>query len=212
MDLKANPIQQHMRQYATFYLFTTILFLMGIIFGAVLVNSMGFIQKQDLSFYLEQFFQDVLKEPVFSTHTLFQMSALYNLKTLLLIFILGLSIIGMPVIWFILFVKGLVVGFTVGFLVNQMGWHGFLLASGSVALQNVLLIPVFILAASLAMIFSYTLMQNLFAKRLKQPLLPPFMRYVTLFALIGGIVVIAAGIEAYLSSQAMKSIVSLIIN
>ncbi|WP_240473224.1 hypothetical protein [Oceanobacillus caeni] len=41
---------QHMREYATIYLFMVILFLTGIIFGAIIVNSMNFVQKQDLFF------------------------------------------------------------------------------------------------------------------------------------------------------------------
>ncbi len=36
--------------------FMIILFLTGITFGAFIVNSMHFVQKQDLFFYLERFF------------------------------------------------------------------------------------------------------------------------------------------------------------
>ncbi len=33
--------------------------------------------------------------------------------------------IGLPIIFVLLFMKGVIVGFTVGFLVNQMGAQGF---------------------------------------------------------------------------------------
>ena len=45
--------------------------------------------------------------------------------------------------------KGMVIGFTVGFLVNQMGWNGFLLSFVSVLPQNFIIIPVFIMTATI---------------------------------------------------------------
>ena len=48
--------------------------------------------------------------------------------------------------------KGMVVGFTVGFLVNQMGWNGFLLSFVSVLPQNFIIIPVFIVTATLSVV------------------------------------------------------------
>ncbi len=47
---KRTLLIDHVREHATIYIFMTILFLTGIIFGAVIVNSMNFIQKQDLFF------------------------------------------------------------------------------------------------------------------------------------------------------------------
>lgn len=37
----------HVKTHATIYLFMIILFLTGIVFGAIIVNSMNFVQKQD---------------------------------------------------------------------------------------------------------------------------------------------------------------------
>ena len=57
------------------------------------------------------------------------------------------------VILILLFIKGMVVGFTVGFLVSQMGWQGFMLAFVSILPQNLIIIPVFIIMAALSVIF-----------------------------------------------------------
>src|SRR5699024_12627559 len=58
-------------------------------------------------------------------------SFLFHVKYLILLFILGLTIIGLPAIWILIFSKGLVIGFSVGFIVNQLGWKGLLLAATS---------------------------------------------------------------------------------
>lgn len=103
-----------------------ILFLTGITFGAFIVNSMHFVQKQDLFFLFRKiFFGEFVTENSINRLEILKGSFLYHVKYLLLIFILGLSVIGLPIVWILLFLKGLVVGFTVGFLVNQLGIKGF---------------------------------------------------------------------------------------
>lgn len=212
MYVKGSLASQHIRENASIYTFVSLLFLIGIIFGAIIVNSMNFIQKQDLFFYLDQFFTKMLGEPITSSESLWRSSFLYHVKYLLFIFLLGLSIIGMPIIWILLFMKGLVVGFSVGFLVNQMGWYGLLMAAASIAPQNIIIIPVYLIGGSLAMVFSFTLIQKLVAKKIQQPILPPFMRYSAIFILLFALVSIAALVESYVSPEALKSVVKMVYN
>ena len=75
--------------------------------------------------------------------------------------ILGISIIGLPVIFIMVFLKGIVVGFTVGFLVNQMGINGFFLSFVSVLPQNILLIPAYLIMGTCAIAFSMRLIRQL---------------------------------------------------
>ncbi|WP_279401536.1 stage II sporulation protein M [Piscibacillus salipiscarius] len=55
----------------------------------------------------------------------------------------------------LLFLKGIVIGFTVGFLVNQLSWKGFLLSITSVAPQNLLIVPAYLLIVASSMIFVF---------------------------------------------------------
>ena len=49
----------YFREHSSIFLFIVVLFLMGVIFGAIVVNSMSFTQKEDLFYYLSQFFGQV---------------------------------------------------------------------------------------------------------------------------------------------------------
>lgn len=169
MDTNKGLVMNHLKKHVTIYIFMAILFLTGVIFGAIIVNSMNFIQKQDLFFYLERFFGQVENKQKIEHVDILKSSFFYHAKYLLLLFILGLSVIGLPIIWILLFLKGLVVGFSVGFIVNQLGFKGLLLASFSIAPQNILIIPVYIIAGSLSMIFSLTLLEKLFSNKISQP-------------------------------------------
>ncbi|MFA1821614.1 stage II sporulation protein M [Virgibacillus oceani] len=197
-------IMNHIKEHSTIYIFMTILFLTGIIFGAILVNSMNFVQKQDLFFYLEQFFGQITDNQTMESHAILKDSFLFHIKYLVLIFVLGLSVIGLPFVWILLFIKGLVVGFSVGFLVNQLGFNGLLIAAVSIAPQNILIIPIYITAGSLSMVFSLKLLQKLFSQKVSQPVFQHFSKYIIIFLFLLVFSFVAALLESYLANEAME--------
>ncbi|MBY0096479.1 stage II sporulation protein M [Mesobacillus maritimus] len=202
-----NVAANHLREYSSIYLFVVVLFLMGVIFGAVIVNSLSFTQKEDLFYYLSQFFGQAAEGEGNAARDLFLQSFFHNSKFIGLIWILGISIIGLPIILIMLFIKGVTVGFTVGFLVNQMGWNGFLLSFVSILPQNLIIIPVFIIMAALSVMFSLRMIRNQFMKKISQPVLPLFFRYV--FSFLAALVIVAgaAGIEALISPALLKAVI-----
>ena len=109
---------------------------------------------------------------VAASKDVFAQSLFDNSKFIGMMGILGISIIGLPVILIVLFMKGIVIGFTVGFLVNQMGWNGFLLSFVSVLPQNFIIIPVFIMTATIAVSISLKMIRRQFMKKISEPILP----------------------------------------
>lgn len=206
-----QAIIYHLEENRSIYFFTIILFLIGIIFGAIVVNSLSLTQKNDLYMYLNQFFGQVSEGQLLQSSVVFSQSFAHYAKTVGLIWILGLSIIGLPVIFILLFLKGVVVGFTVGFLVNQMGMTGFLLSFAAVLPQNIILVPTFIVVSTAAISFSLKMIRNQFIKKNNEPIFPYFFRYSFLILCIGAVVAVASSIEAYVSPALMKLIVSSLI-
>jgi stage II sporulation protein M len=205
--LYQSDAASYFREHSSIFLFVVVLFLMGVIFGAIVVNSMSITQKEDLFYYLSQFFGEISNGKVASSNDLFLQSFFHNSKFIGLMWILGISIIGVPIILILLFLKGMVVGFTVGFLVSQMGWNGFMLAFASILPQNLIIIPIFIIMAAFSVIFSLRMIKKQFLKKYGQPIMPFFKRYI--FALIGAVIFIcaASGIEAFISPLLMKTII-----
>lgn len=205
-----NILANHFREHSSIYLFIAVLFLMGVIFGAIVVNSLTLSQKEDLFYYLSQFFSQISNGKVADSKDLFIQSFSHNSKFIGLMWLLGISIIGLPVILILLFIKGMVVGFTVGFLVNQMGWNGFLLSFVSVLPQNIIIIPIFIISATLSVSFSFKMIRQQFMKKMGEPMLPLFGRYMFLLFAAMIFLAAAAGIEAYISPGLMKSIINMV--
>ncbi|MCA1058250.1 stage II sporulation protein M [Rossellomorea aquimaris] len=207
----SNPLVQHVQTHSSIYLFIITLFLMGIIFGAIVVNSLSFAQKEDLYFYLSKFFSEMEDGSMTSAEELFRQSFLHNVKYLGLMWLLGISIIGLPLIFVLLFMKGVVVGFSVGFLVNQMGWSGFLLSFVSVLPQNIIIIPAFIFIGAISASFSLTLIRKIFMRQtssMQFQMIPFLSRYVIFMVMAIAIVTVAASIEAYLSPNLMEAVIS----
>ena len=202
-----SVVAVHFREHSSIYLFVVVLFLMGVIFGAIVVNSLTFSQKEDLAYYLSQFFGEVSNGKVATSKDVFAQSLFDNSKFIGMMGILGISIIGLPVILIVLFMKGLVIGFTVGFLVNQMGWNGFLLSFVSVLPQNFIIIPVFIITATVAVSISLKMIRRQFMKKISEPILPLLGRYALVFVVAGLFLVIAALFEAYISPSLMKTVI-----
>lgn len=188
------------------YLFMLILFITGIIFGAITVNSMTFVQKQDLFFHLDQYFLQVNTEDAINRGDILKRSFFFHIKYLSLFFVLGITIIGIPIIWILNFIKGVVIGFSVGFMVNQLGFKGLLLATISMAPQNMIIVPIYIVAGSLAMIFSLSLCYKLFGRSMTSPVGKPFIRYSSLFFILFSLAFASALVETFISNEAFKAL------
>ncbi|RYL93179.1 stage II sporulation protein M [Sporolactobacillus sp. THM19-2] len=198
----------HIRNYLSLYTFVIALFLMGIVFGSIIVNSLPFESRNDLFNYLEQFFGELAKGQIADSHVLFRESLLNDLQYSGLIWVLGLSVIGLPIIFILIFIKGMVLGFTVGFLVGQMGLQGFMAAAVSVFPQNLLMIPVDLFLSVVAVVCSLKMIRQLLMRTRREPLLPQFISYALILLICACFTVIASGYEAYISPTLIGLFVS----
>ena len=207
---RANRLLDHIEEHSSLYIFHSVLFLMGVVFGAVLVNSLSQTQKEDLFYFLQEFFLQLDRGEILQAQDVFIHSFQYNSKYLGLMWILGISMIGLPLIMLLLFIKGMVIGFSVGFLVQQMGWHGLFMALASVLPQNMIIIPLFIAGAVITVSFSMQMIKKLFVKSMFQPFAPAFIQYCLLFGISLVFLVIAAFIEGYFTPYLMRGYLQLI--
>ncbi|MCM3760344.1 stage II sporulation protein M [Alkalihalobacillus oceani] len=203
-----EAVTDHLTENRAIYLFTTVLFLIGIIFGAIIVNSLSLTQKHDLYMYVSQFFGQVSQGDLAEPAAIFSQSFVHYAKYFGLMWILGLSMIGLPVILVLLFLKGVVVGFTVGFLVNQMGMSGFFLSFVSIMPQNFILVPAFIIVGTASISFCLKMVRQQFVKKANIPVLPQFLRYSLLVFSVGGVVTLASAFEAYISPVLMRFVIN----
>jgi stage II sporulation protein M len=136
----------------------------------------------------------------------FQQSFAHHLKYIGLIWLVGLTVIGLPLILVFIFLKGVLVGFTVGFLVSELGWKGALFSLGSVVPQNLLIIPAILVTGVAAISFSTLLIRNYFIQKRGGPIWQPLASYTWVTLLMAGMLFVASLFEAYVSPGIMRVI------
>lgn len=186
------------------YLFVTILFVMGIVFGALMVNALTLEQKQDLTRYLGSFFQTVtLGGDGVSEPTFMQLFGLH-FKWIAIIWLLGVSVVGLPIVLVLDFLKGLLVGFTVGVLISQYTWKGMLFAVVSVVPQNIVIVPVIIISSVAAVSFSAYLVKHRFMQKTNGSATSGFVSYTSLILSMIAIMFLIALFEAYVTPKLIE--------
>jgi stage II sporulation protein M len=124
------------------------------------------------------------------------------------IYLCGLTVIGIPLIAVLLFIRGFALGFTAGFFIAQKGWPGLLVSAAALLPQNLVLLPVLIVASALAVCFATILVRRLFNPRLAQAI--PFARYSLLMGLATLVAIGGGLIEVFITPQLLAAVMTLL--
>lgn len=189
---------EYLRENLGIYFFVILLFMVGVVFGALAVKALNGEQKAELFGYLEAFIQGIDTSLVAKTESLLPQSLAGNLKTLGLIWLLGLVVLGLPLVLVILFTKGFALGFTVGFLVDELGWKGVIFGIASVLPPNLFLVPAMVVISVAAISFSLVVIRSRFLHQ-RESIYPQLLGYGCLALLTAGVGAIASFVEVYVS-------------
>ncbi len=122
-----NYLNETVKKEKNILIFNTIIFLVGVVLGSLFIN---FITNDDKKLLIEQvstFFSNVKKltSDIFGFESF--LSILFNnLLVLSIIFVLGISMIGIPIVIFILFFKGFMLGTTISTIILKYSIKGII--------------------------------------------------------------------------------------
>ncbi|AJS57973.1 stage II sporulation protein M [Paenibacillus sp. IHBB 10380] len=199
-----QSLRHSFKDLTTLYIFVAVLFLVGVIFGALMVNALSLEQQQDLARYLGNYFATVDQGDGMSLQDTYWSIAGLHLKWVGLIWICGLSVIGLPGILILDFLKGVLIGFTVGYLVGQFSWKGLLFAMVSVAPHNLLIIPVLLICSVAAITFSLHIIKNRVLMHHNNNFKRPFVRYVGLTLVMAALMLGISLFETWVTPAMMR--------
>lgn len=192
----ADIVGDYLRRNLMPYVVSLVIFVMGVVFGAVAIHALADVRRAELARYLSAFFQEFSVEGTVSPSLVARGAILANLKTLGLIWLFAISVIGIPGVLVALFARGFVIGFTVGFLVDELGWKGIGFATVAVLPHNLLVIPALIVASASGLTFAWTVVRNRIAGA-RESAYYPFVASTTV-SLVAVLVLAAASfVQAY---------------
>ncbi|GAA3405384.1 stage II sporulation protein M [Paenibacillus hodogayensis] len=200
----------YMKDHLPLYLFVSVLFVMGVVFGALMVNALSPGQKEEMARHVNSFIQIVDQGNKFGGTAALWDSFALHLKWIGLIWVLGLSVIGLPLIFLLDFLKGVLIGFSVGYLVGQLSWKGMLFAFVSIAPQNLIVIPALVMCSVGACAFSLYIVKNRFMQK-RGALYPTFVKYTSSTVVMTALLFGVALFEAYLSPVMIKWVTPMLV-
>ncbi|MEX2462093.1 MAG: stage II sporulation protein M [Paenibacillaceae bacterium] len=207
----SHAMQRYMKEHMPLYVYVAVLFITGVIFGIFIVQALTLEQKQELSRHLGNFFQTVDLGMEWDKQHSFWHSLMLHIKWLALICVLGISVVGLPFILFMDFLKGILIGFSVGFMVGEYAWKGMLFALVSVVPQNLLVIPSLLICSVTSIAFGLHLLKTRFLNQ--QMRLPvSFQRFIVTALSLLLILLIVSLYEALLSPLIMQWVTPILIN
>lgn len=195
--IKRWLFKQFQENFAIYFI-VAIVFAIGIITGAVTIKVLNSEQKNDIMIFINTFFR-AMGNNSFENLSIFKQSLIDNFKTIGLIYITGLVIIGIPIIPVTVMFRGFALGFTVGFLVNEYGLQGFLFSILGILPQNLIIIPAILSISSIGMAFSMKSIKNRKFKSINNNMHWNIVNYSILILFFSIIVIIGCLIEAYIS-------------
>jgi len=194
-----NKLKYFFRHYSLFLLLIVGTLIVGIIAGSVAVKVLSYQQKEALINYLANFSGE-LGELLTNQQLLFKKVMISNLKFVLLLWVLGLSLIGIVFVPLIIFFRGFILGFTVGFLVDELFFRGLLLAIIAIFPQNLFIIPALILASLFCLVFVFKILTSIVG-RSNLNFWAIIAKYSALMSVVVLILIVAAVIEIYFTPQ-----------
>ncbi len=115
-----NFILKYCRNNRVSFMFLMILFILGICLGGIYYRNT--ISTDELSKYVENLFEEFNEKSETKTYNTLKENLINNVSIMLLFWILGASIVGVPILLFYIIYKGFSLSFTLSTIISTFGF------------------------------------------------------------------------------------------
>ena len=201
-EIILNHINNHIKQY----IIVILLFMIGIIIGILLIKNSSNYIKSEINNYMNTFTYNLKGESIINKHKLLFSSIKNNLKTTVLMWFMGSTVIGIPIVLGIIIFKGICIGYTVSSLIGVFGVKsGITISFLSIFIQNIILIPAFWALGVSGLDLYKVITKNRHRENVKIEIL----RHTVFSSIIFCFILISCFIESYVSSTLTEWYVNL---
>lgn len=187
-------VKNNLREYAIIIL----IFLVGILLGIIFINNMSQKGTEEISDYLHGFVDSLKNNYTIDKGALLMQSIKSNMILGVVLWFVGSTVIGMPMVYGIIGFRGFCLGYTVSSIMASLGTgSGVVFVLSTILLQNILFIPCVLALAVSGM----KLYQSIMKDRRRENIKIEIIRH-TLFSLLVLVVLLLSSvIEVYVSTN-----------
>lgn len=200
-------IKEHIKNNIKEYSIISIIFLIGIIIGVIFINNTSEAEKNQINEYIVTFINCLKTDYAIDTNELLKSSIINNIILVILIWFMGMAVIGIPIVYAIILARGFSLGYTIASSMAVLGLgKGILFNITTLLFQNIIFIPCLVGLGVSGMKLYKSIMKDKRRENVKLEI----VRH-TAFCLVIGIVLICSSfIEVYVSSNLLQLTVNYI--
>lgn len=209
MTKKINDIKRIIFPNKKINIFALCILIFGIITGAIFVNIIG-LNDKNLVLDKIKLFMDNINSGSLDSIELFKNSISINFIYIIVIWLLGLTMIGLIFNIFLLFIKGFVFSFSIASFILTYGYKGILLSLIYLLFGQLLNIIVILMISIYSVIFSIELLKVIFKDNNNS--IKKYIKNYLIIILIAIIISIISSLsEAFILPSLIKLIIKLFI-
>ena len=203
-----DKLKSNIRINKNLFVFLVVIIAVGIAAGSIFVTVLNNEDKVMVSDYLNNFLNNLNSNNLNYSGTLVN-TLIFTLGGALLIWLLGISVIGFILILLFLFIKAFALGFSIGSIIINFNFKGILIALAYIVPHHIINMMIFLLISSYALILSYRLI-NSFTKKKSFEFKGIFNKYLFVLGFSLIILLISVLYEVYGAPKLINLIVSLL--
>lgn len=195
--MKNDVLLGHVRERWVAFVLAAAMFVVGTISGAITVTAITFHQRQDLIRYINTYFASVMVGTIEAPP--WQSVLWANFQVVAVLWLCGLLVFGVPGVLILLLMRGFIIGFSVGFLVDEFGLRGFLFALSSIIPHNLLAVPALVGLSALSISFSFSVIFGVKSRALLRKSYSPITRFSLQAAPYVLLIILASLVEVFVT-------------
>jgi stage II sporulation protein M len=197
---EGSIVEQYFKKNISKYIIILVVFAIGVLVGTFYLKKID--NVNDVSSYLQDTIKIIKSGNKINRGSVLKEALLMNLKTSIIIWLLGSAIVGIPLLLIYTGYRGFLLGFTISSILTTFGsYKGNLFLAGSLLPQNLIVIPCMILMV----ISGFKLSENVLKS--KKSVKAEMLRHTVLCTISFFFMIIAAFIEAYFNTPIIETII-----
>ena len=196
-NIIGNHIVNNLREYAI----VVLMFFIGVILGIIFINNIKEEQSKELESYINTFITSLKDGSSIDKVSLLMQSLKNNIGLGILLWFIGCTVIGVPIIYLLIAFRGFCLGYTISAVIAIIGvGKGALFILSSMLLQNFFFIPC-ILALGVS---GMKLYKSIMKDKRKENIKLEIIRHTIFSVIMIMILALSSVVEVYCSSNILQ--------
>lgn len=191
-------VLRHIYENFKLYLIVIIIFIIGIVAGVIFINNTTGDQATEIQNYITEFINLLKQDYHIDTGLLLKKSLSDNFILIIIMWLLGSTVIGIPIVMGIVLFRGFCIGYSVSAIIATLGVQkGILFFTTTMLLHNLIFIPV-IICMTISCIKLY---KSIMKDKRRENIKIEIIRHTLVSIILSLLLIVASLVESYVSTN-----------